>query len=259
MGTHLLVSASQVVGYIRAGEPTFPVLLSRSEVSGIELTMSKIPRKPSAVIFDLDGVLLDSEPLYSEATRRVVERFGYGFDGAIRSEAMGRSSRAGAQYVIEKLNLPLELDDYIAERRRYLVQLLPGTPAISGARSWVETLQGVGVPLAVATSSSRKLCEIKWLLHPWVSKICPIVCGDDRQVVSSKPAPDIYLVAAERLGCRPADCLVFEDSPAGIEAAKSAGMQVVALENSGLPAEIASRADWKAQGFSELSLESLGL
>lgn len=181
------------------------------------------------VLFDLDGVLLDTERLYTEATQAVVGRFGKTFTWAIKREAMGRDAHVSARIVLERLGVPLTSDEFLAERGPILEALVARCRAMDGAEPFVRMLVGQGVPVAVATSSDRRLYELKVRSHPWFDLFGAVVCGDDPRVFAKKPAPDIFLVAARELGAEPGRCLVFEDSLAGVEAALAAGMRVVAL------------------------------
>lgn len=221
--------------------------------------MNQKIRVPAAVIFDLDGVLLDTESLYTQASRRVVERYGQSFSLALKSQTMGRDARDGAALVIDELKLPLDVDDYLSQRRAHLVELFVDVPALPGARQWVDIVRKASLPVAIATSSSRSLCELKWASHSWIQSISPIVCGDDAAVKRLKPAPDIYLEVARQIKMKPADCLVFEDSPAGVQAALRAGMQVVAIKARELAAEQVSDATLVVSGYEEITLSTIGL
>jgi pseudouridine-5'-monophosphatase len=187
-----------------------------------------LPRPARAVIFDMDGVLLDTEPIYTEATQTLVGRYGKEYTWEIKRRIMGRDPRYGAEVVIQSLELPLSNEQFQAEMSRLLATLMPHAQAMPGAELLVTALHDLGVPIALATSSGRILFGIKSARHPWFSRFDSVVCGDDGGL-RYKPAPDIFLAAAERLRCPPDDCLVFEDSLAGVEAALNANMQVVAL------------------------------
>jgi pseudouridine-5'-monophosphatase len=183
----------------------------------------------TAVLFDLDGVLLDTERLYTEATQAIVGRFGKTFTWAIKRDAMGRDALVSARIVLDRLGVPLTPEEFVAERDVILERLVQRCEAIEGAEAFVRSLVGHGVPVAVATSSNRPLYDIKIRPHAWFDLFGAVVCGDDPRVRAKKPAPDIFLVAAGDLNVDPGRCLVFEDSPAGVEAALAAGMRVVAL------------------------------
>jgi pseudouridine-5'-monophosphatase len=181
------------------------------------------------VLFDLDGVLLDTEGLYTLATQRVLDRYGKTYDWSLKVQTMGRDARIAARLIVERLGLPLTPEELLAARDPILEQLIEESPAMAGAEAFVRGLHARGVPMAVATSSDRRLYLRKVRPHAWFERFRAVVCGDDPRVRAKKPAPDIFLAAAADLGVAPRDCLVFEDSPAGVEAALAAGMRVVAL------------------------------
>ncbi len=114
--------------------------------------------------------------------------------------------------------------------------------------------------MAIATSTESRLYATKAAAHRgWLSIFQAVVCGDDARVGRPKPAPDIFLAAARDLGARPADCLVFEDSPFGVEAALAAGMQVVALPDPAMDRARYAGADAVLTGFAELPPDAFGL
>jgi pseudouridine-5'-monophosphatase len=116
------------------------------------------------------------------------------------------------------------------------------------------------VPQAVATSSEKKLFELKISRHRgWFSIFAAAVTGDDPRVAAGKPAPDIFLVAARELGVDPKACVVFEDSPAGLESARAASMQVVAVPDPAMARSRFADADLVIEDFRDLLPEHLGL
>ncbi len=182
-----------------------------------------------AVLFDMDGVLLDTEPLYTVAYDRMLEPYGAALDPATKLEIMGRPALLSAAHVIGKFGIPLTAEEFVERRKPILAELFANAPAVPGAEEFVRRLSSRGVPIAVATSTGRTLFDVKTKNHEWFSLFNAVVCGDDPEVARPKPAPDIFLVAARRLGVPPEDCAIFEDSPAGVQAASATGGRVFAL------------------------------
>ncbi len=182
------------------------------------------------VIYDMDGLLLDTEGFYTEVTQEIVGRYGKVFDWSVKSAMIGRPAIESARHLVEVLELPIRPEDYLEEREKMLEQRFHRAEAKPGAERLARHLHAHGVPQAVATSSSRGFFELKTTRHrAWFELFHCVVTGDDPSVRRGKPAPDIFLAAAERLGADPAHCLVFEDAPSGTRAALEAGMAVVAV------------------------------
>jgi pseudouridine 5'-phosphatase len=219
----------------------------------------KLKRPVSHVIFDLDGVLLDSEHVYTQATQRVIAPFGKVFDWSIKGEIIGKSSLEGALHLIRTLDLPFTPEQYLKLRRPLVEAMFPDVTEIRGARSFVETLQQRGVPLAVATSSERAFYQLKTSRHDWFGLFSVIVCGDDPRITALKPAPDVFLITARDLGVSPEQCLVFEDSLAGVSAARAAGMQVIAMPDPAMDRSRYLEADLVIGGYDELTPADIGL
>ena len=192
----------------------------------------------------MDGVLLDTERLYTEATRAVVGRYGKTYDWSLKATMMGRPALDAARVLVEALALPLTPEAYLRESWAILATLMPTAGAMPGARELTDALEAAGVPQAVASSSPRHLFELKTQRHgAWFARFPVIVLGDDPRVGRGKPAPDIFLVAAAALGAPPASCVVIEDSIAGIAAAHAAGMQVVAVPDPAIAGDGFADAD----------------
>lgn len=193
------------------------------------MTTRLLSRPPRAVIWDLDGTLLDSEPLYTQATQAVVGRWGKTYDWSIKRRIVGGDARVGAALIIRELGIPLGVDEYLRERDAVLQRLFEHTPAARGAAELVGALHRLSAPQAIATSSERSLAEQKLAPHEWAACIAALVCAGDPGIAHAKPAPDLFLAAARALATAPEHCLVIEDAPNGIAAARAAGMNAIAI------------------------------
>ncbi len=182
------------------------------------------------VIYDNDGLLLDTEPFYTKAHQIIAARYGKVFDWSVKSKMIGLRAEDSANVLIGALQLPLSVPEYLETRRHLLEEMFPQAEPLPGALRLTMHLHKVSIPQAVATSSDEHYFDLKITRHrEWFSIFQCIVFGDDPEIKHGKPAPDIFLLAAKRLQASPRRCLVFEDSPAGVEAARAAGMFVIAV------------------------------
>ena len=206
----------------------------------------------SHVIFDLDGVLLDSEKLYTEATQRVVGEYGKTFEWSLKSSMMGRHELEAAELLVQTLELPITAEEYLRRQLPIAEGLFRTASELPGAEAFVWELSQRGHVLAVGTSSTRRLYDLKTGHLPWFKAFSAVVSGDHPEVRALKPAPDIFLAAARAIGGDPGRCLVIEDSPAGVLAARAAGMSVVAIPDAALPSERFAEADLIVRSYAEL-------
>jgi len=180
------------------------------------------------VLFDLDGVLADTEPLHWAAYREVLLELGVdvGID-EYRHRFISRGG--GPEYAVEHYRLPITADD-LRERKqpRYLALLRRGVSPRPGARAAIERLRG-GFRTAVATNSLRLEVDLILGSLGLGPLLDTVVAREDYR--DAKPAPDAYLTAAARVDLRPDECVVVEDTPRGLGAALAAGMRAVALPN----------------------------
>jgi HAD superfamily hydrolase (TIGR01509 family) len=186
-----------------------------------------------AVIFDLDGVLIDSEQLWSEARRRYVEERGGRWHDRAQKDMMGMSSTEWSRYVHDELGVdrtPEQISGDVAQRLalRYRERL----PLEPDARRTVERLASRW-PLALASSSNRELIDLVLEMSSLAAHFKATVAAEE--VSRGKPAPDVYLQAARRLGVEPSACVAIEDSHNGVLSATSAGMEVIAVPNRTFP------------------------
>ena len=178
----------------------------------------------------MDGLLLDTEGIYTEVTQQIVGEYGKVFDWSLKGKIIGRRAMQAAEIIVESLDLPITPQDYLDSRKNVLLEKFKDTAPLPGAKEMTTHFFDLGIPQALATSSSSPMFEAKFEKHKkWFSQFTQIVRGDDPELKEGKPAPDIFLLAASRLGVDPAECLVFEDAPTGTEAALAAGMSVVVV------------------------------
>lgn len=223
------------------------------------MSKNKSAQPPQAVIFDLDGVLLDTEHFYTEVTSEIVAEYGKTFDWSIKRNMIGRPSLESARYLVSALDLPIAPEDYLARRSRRLLELFPTSEEVAGAEAFTRRLAQAGVPIAVGTSSERHLFELKTERHSdWFALFAAVIVGDDPRVRNGKPAPDIFLVAASELGVAAERCLVFEDSPVGLQAALAAGMRVAAVPDPAMDRGAYTEADWILDGYAGLGPADFG-
>jgi pseudouridine 5'-phosphatase len=180
-------------------------------------------------VFDLDGTLLDTEDLYSQAAKAVCARHQAVYTDAIKRAVMGGDTLRGAEYVVRELALPISPQEYIAERELLLHELFANADAMPGAEALIAALRARNIPFAIATSGHRAITLHKLQRHSYLLEADAIVCGDDPRLAHPKPAPDIFLLAAQDLGAEPRRCLAVEDSLNGLRAALAANMRTVAL------------------------------
>ncbi|MGK7921849.1 MAG: HAD-IA family hydrolase [Trichodesmium sp.] len=191
--------------------------------------MNNFP-KITHVIYDLDGLLLDTESIHAQVNQEVTSRYGKIFDKHIKCKITGRKSIDSARAVVELLELPVTPENYLQQRNNLTYQRFPQAKPMPGAISLTQHLYQHKIPQAVATSSSREPFNLKTKNHQeWFQLFNCIVVGDDPNLKRGKPEPDIFLIAAKRLETSPENCLVFEDSLAGMEAALRAGMSVIVV------------------------------
>lgn len=214
-----------------------------------------------AVIFDMDGLLLDTEGVYTEVTQIISDRYGGRmFDWQFKQNTIGLGAYDLASYIVGALELPISPEMFLELRTPLMNERFPHANAMAGAQRLVRHLSAKGVPIAVGTSSSRHYFDLKINRHrEWFALFDAIVTADDPQVGAAKPAPDIFLLAAERLGVDPVDCLVFEDSPFGITAAKAAGMHAVAIPDPAMPVEKFMHADRRLLSLEDFDPQEWGL
>jgi HAD superfamily hydrolase (TIGR01509 family) len=183
----------------------------------------------AAVVFDLDGVLVQTEALWDRARRELVARAGGGWRPDAQRAMMGMSSPEWSRYLRDELGVGMAPEDISATVAASLERLLrQRLPLVPGAREAVDAL-AARWPLALASSANRAIIDLVLALAGLADRFRATVSSEE--VARGKPAPDVYLEAARRLGVAPDRCAAVEDSTNGLRAAAAAGMRVIAFPN----------------------------
>ncbi|BGP10027.1 putative uncharacterized hydrolase [Rhodotorula toruloides] len=188
----------------------------------------------SAVLFDMDGLMIDSERLYTVATNEVLEPYGKSLTWEIKADLMGRPAHESAARLIAATGIPLSVDELLSTMDKKLDRLFRTVEPLPGVIKLVHHLEKHKVPMAIATGSKKKNFLIKsaHLGHLFDCFSTNILCGDDPILEGKgKPDPTIFIEAAKMLGINTPEerkkVLVFEDGVSGVQAARAAGMEVV--------------------------------
>jgi len=180
-----------------------------------------------AVVFDMDGVLADTEPIQEEALAVFLALRGRSLSTNDYAEMIGLDYRAFWTELIRRYGLDESVEECVHGYEPILLPRLVGLPAAPGATELVRALAAASLPLAVASSSFRPVVEATLRGIGLRDAFSAIASGED--VRYGKPAPEIYLLAAERLGVEPGMCVAIEDSPSGVRAALAAGMACLGI------------------------------
>jgi HAD superfamily hydrolase (TIGR01509 family) len=188
---------------------------------------------PDAVMFDLDGVLVDSEQLWNRAKETVVREAGGRWREDAPQAMMGMSSREWSTYLRDRLGVERDVDEIDREVVRRMEQLYRARlPLLPGALDAVRALHERW-PLGLASSSNREVIDLVLDLAGIADAFVATVSSEE--VDRGKPAPDVYLETARRVGVAPDRCVAVEDSSNGLRAAAAAGMAVIAVPNPHYP------------------------
>jgi len=210
--------------------------------------------KIAAVIFDMDGVIIDSEPLHYESTIRYLnDELGLAYDHEENMEFLGRSDEYMFRVLRKRYNLAATVHEMIERRRDLYLKLLIGHVTLNpGTQVLIRRLHRDGFQLAVASSSLERIIDVV-LSEGGVKQYFDVVQSGEH-LTNCKPHPEIFLITAERLGIPPGRCVVIEDTSVGIQAAKAAGMRAIAYDAPGAPAQDFEMADAVIASFVNVDL-----
>lgn len=202
-------------------------------------------------MFDLDGLLVDSEKLFFRVGERLLERRGKRFTQRTMSLMLGRPARQAYANMAAEHGLDEPIEELIKEGRRLFFELMDqeGIDLMPGAAELLEYVQSLNMPVGLATSSGRHYTERVLEAVGLSDRFAFVLTSDDIKL--GKPHPEIYLLSARRHGVSPQALLVFEDSPAGLQAAVSAGAQCIVV-----PSPYTPDADWRGASLVASRLDS---
>jgi HAD superfamily hydrolase (TIGR01509 family) len=182
----------------------------------------------TTLIFDMDGLMVDTEPLSQQAWAQTVQPFGIIISADMHTQMTGWRLDVTAQFVCDTFGLTIAVEELIRRKKAIMAEIVrDGVPVMPGLMALHNEIARRRIRWGVATSSPRPHA-IAVLIQLGLLDACVAIAAGN-EVAHGKPAPDIYLLAAERMGVQPADCLALEDSVPGCQAAAAAGMGVVAI------------------------------
>lgn len=196
--------------------------------------MIEVPRQEVGIIFDLDGTLVGSETTWTKASRQFFDELGHGDQADnINPKLVGLTEADAMNMVIAELGLNIK-PEKLSERRLEIVRNLHATESLlfDGVFELLSELEAAGFKTAIGTSSDRSTTEYLVSLHNLRPLFDAVVTASD--VEMGKPHPETFLTAADRLCATAENCIVIEDSPRGLEAARAAGMKAIAVKHNGI-------------------------
>ena len=185
---------------------------------------------PKAFLFDLDGVLIDSEPLHGQAWKETASLFGLNLTCKQLNLLRGRRRIDCANELVKLIPKTIKTEDLLNLHKPISRRLILTARAMPGSESLIKMCNRNNIPMALVTSSSSESLQIKTARHKWMNLFSIKILGDDKLLVKGKPAPDPYLLATEKLNIPPKECWAVEDSISGVSSALRAGCFVLFLK-----------------------------
>jgi HAD superfamily hydrolase (TIGR01509 family) len=204
-----------------------------------------------AILFDLDGLMVDSEPHSLRSWEAVLAERGVQLDQLTIDSILGLRIDATARTLIDKYHLPDTVQGLGDAKTEYQIAHLDGNvPPMPGLLELLDEIDQRGLKKAIASSGMRRYVEAVLRVNDLLDRFSVIITGD--QVAHGKPAPDVFLAAARALNVEPRHCLVLEDAPAGVRAAKAGGMTCIAIPDHSVAHLELSQADRIATSLHEV-------
>jgi len=205
--------------------------------------MNQFPLAFRAVAFDLDGILIDTEPIFAEAVRRYLEPRGIAFDPTFMPTMMGTPAVQSLPRFRDYFRLTDSVEQIARECKEHFLAALGDRagPLMPGVPEFLEHLSRRQIPCCIATSSAREFVHRVFGPHRLLDRFQFVLTCED--VTRGKPFPDVYELAAQHFGIPPSEMLVFEDSPNGVRAAKAAGAACIVVPHAHTPRHLIDGAD----------------
>ncbi|GJQ85640.1 hypothetical protein Trydic_g20189 [Trypoxylus dichotomus] len=220
-------------------------------------------KRVTHLIFDMDGLLLDTECIYTKVIANIAKRCGKVYTSEVRLKLLGTKEADTSKIAVREMQLPMTWEEFRHEFASNSKILLKKCPLMPGVERFIRHMHANKVPMAVATSSTAESMEyktehVKDLFSLFHHKVAG---GTDPDVKFGKPHPDIFLVCASRFSDKPKpkDCLVLEDAPNGVRGAIDAGMQCLMIPDPEVPPELCTHATHVIKSMSEIKPEEFGL
>lgn len=227
------------------------------------MTTSKSLTPVTHCIFDLDGTLIDTESVYQKVFRDICKSFGKDYTVDVQMKVLGTTKETSAQTMITELGLPVSLKELLDILDGICPKLVTTLDLMPGVEKLVRHLHATNIPFCIATSSGQDMAELKMSSRKELFNLFhhKVYGGTDQEVLHGKPAPDIFLIAANRFPDKPEPnkCLVFEDSPNGVRAGVLANMQVVMTPDKLVKDELRKEATIVLNSLEEFQPEMFGL
>lgn len=214
-------------------------------------------------LFDMDGLLLDTEKIYESSVRDICQSFGKDYPLDVRMRVLGTQAEKSAEIVITSMSLPVTIPEFLKMQREIVQKQFSSVKLMDGAERLLRHLHETKVPFCLATSSGKSMAQLKLSKFPELFNLFNhhVMGASDPEVKDGKPAPDIFLVAASRFEDKPdpSKCLVFEDSPNGVRAGVLAGMQTVMVPDEICAPELRKEATIVLESLHHFQPEIFGL